>query len=173
MTWLSLGVFVYMWVWLLCASLVGTNLKARRLTSFIEKWYELPSFTILLDYFSLSLYRFVIEMDSKIFGSYTKHEWKEGGKWGALVCSKSEKWCIPKFKREKKKSSSISTTTTTWVDRIRAALYNLDSTFAKLCIMFLLVIKYQHGDVSEPIKKHDVSEPIRCRHVWTDSGYHI
>ena len=42
------------------------------------------------------------------------------------------------------------------MDRIRAALYNLDSTFAKLCIMFLLVIKYQHGDVSEPIKKHDV-----------------
>ena len=161
--------------WSLCASLIGTNLKPRSLTYFIEKWHELPSFIIRLYiglFLFLPLYQFVIEMENTIFGSYTKHEWKKGGKWGALVCSKSgdEKCHIRKPKRDNQKKKQQQQHTWVW---IRAALYNLDSTFAKLCIMFLLVIKYQHGDVSEPIKKHDVSEPIRCRHVWTDSGYHI
>ena len=77
-------------------------------------------------------------MENTIFGSYTKHEWKKGGKWGALVCSKSgdEKCHIRKPKRDnQKKKQQQQQHTWVW---IRAALYNLDSPAAKRCIMFLL-----------------------------------
>ena len=76
-------------------------------------------------------------MENTIFGSYTKHEWKKGGKWGALVCSKSgdEKCHIPKPKRDNQKKKQQQQHTWVW---IRAALYNLDSPAAKRCIMFLL-----------------------------------